>query len=183
MKAFAILVALVGFCSLYAVAQTIDPAPADKAVIYFVRPSSLGFAINFSYLDSAQLIGKFNGPAYIRYTCDPGRHLFWARSENRDFVEADVEAGKIYFIEAIVNMGAVKAAVNLDPIDPNDEKRMKKILKLIAKKPSESFSDQELQTEEEKMQDVIIRGLEKYAADKQKGKTWPRLDKSMSYKN
>jgi hypothetical protein len=183
MRAFTILVVLIGFCSFYAVAQTIEPAPADKAVIYFVRPSAMGFAINFSYFDSTRLIGKFNGPAYIRYTCDPGHHLFWARSENRDFVEAEVEAGKIYFIEAIVTMGAIKAGVTLDPIYPNDEKRMKKILKLIAKKPSKSFTKEDLKTEEEKMQDVIIRGLEKYAADKQKGKTTPGLDKSMSYKN
>lgn len=162
-------------------AQTIESAPADKAVVYFVRPSSLGFAINFSYFDSAQLIGKFNGPAYIRYVCNPGKHVFWARSENRDFVEAEVQAGKIYFIEAIVNMGAIKAAVNLDPIDPSDEKRMKKVFKLLAKNLSESFSEAELQAEQEKMQDVIERGLEKYNGDKQKGKTWPTMEPEMYY--
>src|SRR5688500_8701014 len=98
MSTLTLAVFLFGLYSVCAVAQIIDPAPADKAVIYFVRPSFLGFAINFSYFDSTRLIGKFKGPAYIRYTCDPGSHLFWARSENRDFVEAEVEAGKIYFI-------------------------------------------------------------------------------------
>jgi hypothetical protein len=29
------------------VSQEIPPAPADKAVVYFVRTSGLGFAINF----------------------------------------------------------------------------------------------------------------------------------------
>lgn len=174
---------LITSCFLSATAQTIEPAPPDKAVVYFVRPSSLGFAINFSYFDSTRLIGKFNGPSYIRYTCEPGKHLFWARSENRDFVEADVEAGKIYFIEAVVNMGAVKAAVNLDPVDPEDQKRMKKIWKLLEKKPSESFSEEELASEEAKMQDVIERGLEKYNKDKEKGKTRPQLERGMYYKN
>src|SRR5262245_4332351 len=107
-------------------AQGITPAPDDKAVVYFVRTSSLGFAINFSYFDSTKLIGRFNGPKYIRYECAPGAHLFWGRSENRDFVEAEVEAGKIYFIEAIPKMGAMKAAIQLEPVDPNDPKKMEK---------------------------------------------------------
>lgn len=182
MKTFLTLVIFVSCMVFSAAGQNIEPAPADKAVIYFVRPSSLGFAINFSYFDSTKLIGKFNGPAYIRYTCNPGKHLFWARSENRDFVEAEVEAGRIYFIEAIVKMGAVKAAVNLDPVDPENEKRMKKILKLIDKKSSESFSEEELEVEERKMNDVVVRGLEKYNNDKLKGKARPGLDKSMYYK-
>ncbi len=164
-----------------AVAQAIEPAPPGKAVVYFARPSSLGFAINFSYFDSTALIGKFNGPKYIRYECEPGRHLFWARSENRDFIEAEVEAGKIYFIEAIVKMGAVKAAVKLNPINPNDPKKMSKILKMMTKKPSESFTIQELEAETKNLEDAIARGMEKYQEEKKKGKVNERLDKSMFY--
>lgn len=153
----------------------------DRAVVYFARPSSLGFAINFSYFDSTKLIGKFNGPKYIRYECEPGIHLFWARSENRDFVEAEVEAGKIYFIEAIVKMGALKAGVELLPVDPNDEKRMKKILKLIGKKPSESFTVSELEYDRDT--GVISRGIEKYKKEKEEGKINSRLEKSMYFRD
>jgi hypothetical protein len=174
---------LITSCIIYTSAQNLEPAPADKAVVYFVRTSSIGFAINFTYVDSARLIGKFSGQGYIRYTCDPGRHLLWARSENRDFVEADLEAGKIYFIEAIVNMGAIKAAVQLDPIDPKDEKAMKRIFKILGKGPAETFSDEELKAEAIKKQDAVRKGLEKYASDKQKGRAIPRLEKNMSYTN
>lgn len=170
------------FCTIMSsAAQNIEPAPADKAVVYFVRTSSLGFAINFTYLDSTRVIGKFNGPKYIRYECEPGVHLFWARSENRDFIEAEVEAGKIYFIEADVKMGAVKAAVELIPVDPKDSKKMNRILKFISKKPSEYFTVAELEDETNKMQDVITRGLDKYRSDKEKGKGTARLEKSMFY--
>ena len=175
---FLITISLIG--------QSIEPAPTDKAVIYFTRTSSLGFAINFSYFDSTKLIGVFNGPKYIRYECEPGAHLFWARSENRDFIEAEVEAGKIYFIQANVKMGAIKAGVELQPIDPNntnDTKKMNKIFKLLNKKPSESFSTQELQVETERLQDSILRGLEKYEEDKKKGKTNSQLKKTMCYNN
>jgi len=163
--------------------QGVSPAPEDKAVVYFARPSSLGFAINFSYFDSTKLIGRFSGTKYIRYECDPGRHLFWGRSENRDFIEAEVEAGKIYFIEAIPAMGALKAAIQLEPIDPNDSKKMEKILKLINKKASVSFTEAELEADKKELGDVIERGLEQYKEDREKGKHVPlKLDKSMYYK-
>ncbi len=128
--------------ALSVIGQNIEPAPSDKAVVYFTRTSSLGLAINFSYFDSTKLIGVFNGPKYIRYECEPGRHLFWAKSENRDFIEAEVEAGKIYFIEAFVNMGAIKAGVDLQPVDPNDARMMKKIFKLMNRKPSVWFTEE-----------------------------------------
>lgn len=183
MKKTILLVIPLLLTTLSLIGQRIDPAPADKAVIYFTRTSTLGFAINFSYFDSTKLIGVFNGPKYIRYECEPGTHLFWARSENRDFIEAEVEAGKIYFIEALVKMGAIKAGVELEPIDPNDTKKMNKIFKLLNKKPSESFTVQELQSETVRLQDVIIRGMQKYEEEKKKGKTNSQLKKSMYYNN
>jgi hypothetical protein len=161
--------------------QNINPAPADKAVVYFTRTSSLGLAINFSYFDSTQLIGVFNGPKYIRYECEPGRHIFWARSENKDFVEANIEAGKIYFIEAVPLMGAIKAGVDLQPVYPDDAKMMKKILKLMEKRSSESFSAEELQSETVRLQDAITRGMAKYIEEKNKGSYIPQLMKDMNY--
>lgn len=143
-------------------AQEIPPPSEGKAVVYFVRTSSMGFAINFSYFHNDQFIGKFNGPKYMRYECDPGEHIFWARSENRDYISADLEAGKIYFIEAIPTMGGLKAQVILDPVLPTDAKRIAKIKKLMAKKPSESFTAAELGPENERLKDVIASGLERY---------------------
>lgn len=167
--------------ALSVIGQNIEPAPSDKAVVYFTRTSSLGFAINFSYFDSTKLIAIFNGPKYIRYECEPGRHLFWAKSENRDFIEAELEAGKIYFIEAVANMGAIKASVDLQPIDPHDTIFMRRIFRLIDKKPSESFSAEELQSETARLQYAINSGIEKYRKDKNKGKIISQLTKSMYY--
>ena len=105
-----------------------------KAVVYFVRASDLGFAINFSYFDSATFIGIASGKNYFRYECDPGWHLFWARSENKAYVEAELEEGKIYFIDVVPMLGGLKAAVDLYPVLPGrDDKYLKKILKVIDK--------------------------------------------------
>lgn len=181
MKTSFILTVLMYFSVLSGICQNIAPAPADKAVIYIVRPSSLGFAINFTYLDGTKLIGKFNGPRYIRYECEPGNHLLWVRAENRDYVEADVEAGRIYFIEAIPRMGAIKAAVQLIPLDLKNQKEMKKVMELLDKKPSESFSVLELEIETQKMEDAIAKGMAKYKEDKEKGVVFERLEKNMYF--
>ena len=183
MKNSIIVTALFLFNVLYCVGQDLKPAPGDKAVVYFVRPSSMGFAINFSYFDDSKLIGRFKGAKYIRYECEPGVHLFWARSENKDFVEAEVEAGKIYFIEAKPKMGFGKAGVELFPLDTKNSKKMGKIFKLLNKKPSESFTEEELKEDADDLEKVVERGLEKYKEEKASGKVFAQLKKSMFYSN
>lgn len=181
MKNKIILIASILLISMAGFAQEIKPAPENKAVLYFVRASSMGFAINFSYFDSTSFIGKFNGVNYFRYECEPGRHLFWARSENRDFINADLEAGKIYFVNAIPQMGALKAGVQLVPVDTKNEKVMKPILKLLSKKEGITFTPEELKLETDYVQDIILRGMDKHKENMAKGETYPLLTKSMFY--
>ena len=172
-------------CSIVAsiaqdVKPEIEPPSEGKAVVYFMRISSLGFAINFSYFHNDKFIGKFNGPKYMRYECEPGEQLFWGWSENRDFVLADLDTGKVYFIEAVPQMGGLKAQVQLIPLDPKDTKRMDKVFKLMAKKPSEVFTEAELEAENLKLKEDITKGMEKYQEHTAKGKV-TRMNKEMHY--
>ena len=175
------LIILVFFTAFLSSAQGIQPAPANKAVVYIVRTSVYGIGINFSFYDSTRFLGKFNGTNYLRYECEPGSHLLWARSENRDFVEADLEAGKTYFLEVVPQMGAVKAGVKMYPVIPTDEKKMAKVLKLLNKKSPALIVDDLLVPEPENAHDIMVRGLEKYNEEKAKGKTMTRLEKTMHY--
>ncbi|MGC4103715.1 hypothetical protein [Ferruginibacter sp.] len=119
----------------------------------------------------------------MRYECTPGRHLFWGRSENRDFIEADLEAGKIYFIEAVPQMGALKASLNLKAINPDaDAKAMKRILKVIRKKKDKSSSEEDQASETEDLGEVIKRGLERYQEVKNKNKKLDQLPANWYYK-
>ncbi|WP_051238775.1 hypothetical protein [Gaetbulibacter saemankumensis] len=156
--------------------------PGDKAIVYFTRASALGGAINFTYFDGEKAIGRFNGPKYMIYECDPGEHLFWVRSENKSFVEANLEAGKMYIIDVIPKMGAIKASVKLVPVDKNIYK-MKKIQKLLSKRGPEPFSESELNMLQEEMKDVIDRGMENYKKTQSKGKKIPELNPDMTIDN
>ena len=161
-------------------AQTIPEVPSDKAVVYFVRPNGLGALVNFTYFDGDTVIGRFNAPKYLRYECEPGEHLFWARSENTSYIEATLSAGKMYLIEAVPQMGGLKAAVKLVPVDVTTHK-MKPIQKLLAKRDSEMFSTAELSALADKKDRVKDRASEKYQDIKDRGKNIAQLTEGMTF--
>lgn len=157
----------------------IESISKDKSIVYFTRASGLGALINFTYFDGEKAIGKFNGSKYMRYECNSGQHLFWARSENKSFIEADLKAGEIYVIDVIPTMGGLKAQVILLPVDKADYK-LKRIQKLISKKEAETFNKADLREIQDDMKDVIARGIKKYNEQKGKGKSFNQLPPEMT---
>jgi len=95
--------------------------PSDKAFVYFMRPSGLGFAIHFQIYDRYDLIGLSQAKSYFAYPCDPGKHLFIGVAENKRAVEADLEAGKSYYIITGVHMGGWKARMSFVPVTRGSE--------------------------------------------------------------
>lgn len=163
--------------------QQIAPAPRDKAVVYFARPSIFGFVVEFFYYDSTNFIAKVNNTNYVRYECEPGSHLFWAKSENTVFLEADLEPGKIYFIEVRAVSAIPIADVELNAVDPSkDEKAMNRILKLMEKKSPLIMTTDVIAKESDRMKKTIDQVMEKYRKRKESGKKIERLEKTMYYK-
>jgi hypothetical protein len=121
---FVILIVIVGCAgsSQYMVKTTPIEGPSPgKALVYFMRPSGIGFAINFQIWDSDHLIGLSQAKSYFAYQCDPGRHLFIGIAENKRGVEADLEAGKSYYIITQVRMGGFRARMAFIPVTRGSE--------------------------------------------------------------
>jgi hypothetical protein len=117
-------------------------APSEKALVYFMRPSGMGFAINFQIWDSDHFVGLSQAKSYFAYECDPGKHLFMGFAENKVAIEADLEAGKSYYIGTNVRMGAWKARMDFTPVTRGSElwdkvEEYKKSLNFIATKEEE----------------------------------------------
>ena len=165
---------------LGAQAQSFTPPAEGKTVVYFIRISSWGSLVDFAYFDRDKYIGKFNGRKYLRYECDPGEHLLWVRAENRDFVEANLEAGKIYLLEPVPQMGMMKAGAILQTIDMKDPSLKEKVMKVMAKPPV-TATEEELAARAEKYKDEITKGLAKYKDEKAAGKSMLQLKKDMFY--
>jgi len=98
----------------------LSPTP-EKALVRFMRPSGMGYAINFNIWDGEKVIGNSVAKGQFDYLADPGKHLFVAVAENKTFLDAQLEAGKVYYILTQVKMGMWKARVGLIPVNRGSE--------------------------------------------------------------
>nr|WP_321237049.1 hypothetical protein [uncultured Psychroserpens sp.] len=165
-------------------AQTnIEPPAEGKSVIYFMRTSSLGAIMNFRFFDNETYLGKFGGVNYLRYECEPGEHIFWVKAENTDYLEANLEANKVYFVETNAVMGAFTVGVKYKLVDYDHKRQFKKrIKKLLAKKGPKTFSKEELEEGQEKFKTIIEQGLETLKRKQNRDKKLKRIEKEDNYK-
>lgn len=92
---------------------------SEKATVIFMRPSSFGAAIQstvYKYDTQPNFIGIVSANTKIAYQTDPGKQLFMVVGENADFLEADLLAGHIYYVEVEAHFGFAKARFSLEPI-------------------------------------------------------------------
>ena len=93
-------------------------APEEgKALVYVVRPTSAGFAVNSFFLIDDAIAGINKGSSYFFTYVDPGKHVFWSKSENVDALELDVEAGRTYYIQQHVRVGGFRARTKLEVLE------------------------------------------------------------------
>jgi len=114
-----------------AFSQGFTPPAEGKAAIYFVRVSDYGALVSFEYFHNKEFIGIFKGKNYMRFEYPAGEHLFWASSEDKEFVKCDLKAGESYMVLVNIEMGAWKARVGLEPLDPKNDafERAKNVVK------------------------------------------------------
>jgi hypothetical protein len=119
---FAISIFLLTGCgsSMMTKVPAIDSPGSGHALVTIMRPSVFGGAIKFGTWDEDNFLGILTAKSYIQYEATPGKHLFMARAENWAGVEADLQAGRHYFIIARPMMGAWKARVALDPVNKSE---------------------------------------------------------------
>jgi len=86
----------------------------ERALIYVVRPTSLGAAIKSFFFVDDEVLGVNRGSSYFFAQVSPGKHVFWSKSENVDALELQVEAGKTYYIQQHVQMGGFRARTKIE---------------------------------------------------------------------
>lgn len=95
-----------------------------KSMIVFLRPSSLGFAIQSSVFEikehTPHLVGIVAAKKKVAYELNPGNHVFMVVSESGDFMTADLLANKTYYALVTPRMGLWKARFSLKAISANE---------------------------------------------------------------
>ena len=97
---------------------------ADKALVVVVRPAKIGFAIKSFFLVDEEPLGINKGKSYFFAHVEPGSHVFWSKSENVDALELAVEAGKTYYFQQHVQVGALKARTKLETLSEEEGRRL-----------------------------------------------------------
>jgi hypothetical protein len=96
------------------------PEPG-KALVYVVRPSSLGGLIRFNvFLDDQEAnseMGFTRGSQYIYFNVLPGDHKVYSKAENWAETLVSVKAGDIIFIQQDTSMGIIMARNSLMQIE------------------------------------------------------------------
>lgn len=99
-------------------AVPLDKPRPGKSLVYIFKGGFGGALINFNIYDGEKSLGDVSVSRYIVYHCEPGEHKFWANSENRSYLVANLEPDKVYAIGADSTMGFMVAQVNLRGYDP-----------------------------------------------------------------
>jgi len=102
------------------------------------------------------------GKDYIRYECDPGENLFWASSENKEFLSADLKAGGTYVVIVDVVTGFWKNHVGFTPISENDTELLERAKKVIMKEAPFITPQAKIDKENKKLEKFIAEELEHY---------------------
>ena len=91
-----------------------------KAVVVFMRPSGMGFAIQSSVFevkgDNLTLAGIVAARMKVAYRLDPGKHLFMVIGEGADYMGAELLPNKTYYAYVTPRMGVWKARFSLLPV-------------------------------------------------------------------
>ena len=113
-------------------AKQLKPS-ADKALVYIVRPSTLGFAIPMKVSVNDTYIGSTGGKRFVYVFLDSGKYAITSKAENEAEVILEVQAGKIYFLEQIPKMGWIKARNKLEQLSETEGQKKLKKCKLSTK--------------------------------------------------
>ena len=92
-----------------------------KAIVHFMRPSSLGKAQQVTIWDNDKLIGITSGKMAFQYECDPGKHLFISWSEYKSPVEAELLPDRVYYIVLRMRMGWWRGRLHQVPVNQYHE--------------------------------------------------------------
>lgn len=108
--------------------------PADKAMVYVVRPSGLGGLIRFNVFvgdqaDSSEM-GYTRANQYIYFSVPPGEHRIYSKAENWAETMVSVKAGDVVFLKQEPAIGIIMARNVLSSLQDYEGKYHVKTLEL-----------------------------------------------------
>lgn len=92
-----------------------------KAIVYVVRPASMGALVRFNvFVDNQEdpsEVGFTRGSQYIYFQLPPGNHKIYSKAENWAETEISVNPGDVAFIQQDPAMGLIMARNSIFKIE------------------------------------------------------------------
>ena len=162
--------------------QIISVPEEGKSMVVFMRPSTLGFAIQSSVFeiqkDSPSLVGIVAAKTKVAYQLEPGEHLFMVVGESADFMTAELEANRTYYALVTPRMGVWKARFSLKPIhfdelSSSQFKEWQKSGEWVEKSPaSDNWANANMPSIQSKYKEYYAKWMSKGLAERPK--LWPQ---------
>ena len=112
-------------------AQTELPAaPADKALVVFIRPAEMqGALANWVLIANDEEFCRISNNRYVTYLAQPGKITFSSKrggigiGKPKDFLEMELEAGKTYYVQCEIKTNLINIRILLNEITLSTAKK------------------------------------------------------------
>jgi hypothetical protein len=100
------------------IAKNLNPI-SDKAIIYIIRNRILDWLIPYRMDCDSFQVGWFKAGTYLYTILDPGEHVLicTAPTANENRLKANLESGKIYYVEISYGIGIINTVVKMKMMD------------------------------------------------------------------
>lgn len=140
------------------------PAPdLNHVLVTFIRSSVMSPTLKAELWHRDAFIGELKARSYVQYETTPGKHLFMAKSENWSYLEATLQGGRHYVVQAKIYPGDYRARIELEAASPDDGKVTKaQIDGWLADLKGRTASPEVLKQEESERKADMMNALKAY---------------------
>jgi hypothetical protein len=142
-------------------------ADAGTATVVFLRPTGYAGRLKHMILDQkGRFLGECWGETYFSVKMPPGQYTFISWSEGTPALQATLDAGKVYYVEVGVTIGAWAARARLFGLGPQRESWaevpgwMASSTMLV---PNEAAGQAHLGSIQDRVNEVIQKGFANWA--------------------
>lgn len=113
-------------------AKVVAAAPASgMGQIVFFRPGGMGGVMGCGVNENGERVSALGAGKYFIVPVTPGAHDYTVKSEAKDTLAIEVEAGETYYVMCKIKMGVVVGRPNLSPATAQDFDKVSHKLKLV----------------------------------------------------
>ncbi len=142
-------------------------ADAGTATVVFLRPTGYAGRLKHMILDhKGRFLGECWGETYFSVKMPPGQYTFVSWSEGTPALQATLDAGKVYYVEVGVTIGAWTARARLFGLGPQRE-GWAEVPEWLANStmlvPNEAAGQAHFAATQDRVNEVIQKGLANWA--------------------